>query len=160
MDLNIGCGQHYADGWMNIDLHSDGPHPDLVCSLLDLPFPDGSVERVYCGHVLEHIAREDMPQALSEVRRVLTDEGALVVVGPDIHLTRLHEPVLVDAVLNGGNRWPGDEHRWVSTGDATLGYLLAAGFDAYLTSIVDVPDDWPVVGRPLWQFAIYAKKEA
>ncbi len=51
MNLNIGCGQHHASGWLNTDIHADGPSPDMLCSVLSLPFDDGSVERVYCGHV-------------------------------------------------------------------------------------------------------------
>jgi len=156
--LNIGCGDHYAEGWINLDLHDSGPRPDVVGSILELPFPDGSVDRVYCGHVLEHVPLEQMAAALAEVRRVLSDDGVLAVVGPDINLTRRHEPTLIDGVTHGGCRWPGDEHRWIASGGITLAYVTAAGFEAHLLPITDMPDEWPVVGRvELWQFAILAK---
>jgi predicted SAM-dependent methyltransferase len=156
--LNIGCGQHYADGWTNTDLHEAGPFPDVVCSILSLPFPDGSVERVYCGHVLEHVTVDDLLPALAEVRRVLANDGKLMIVGPDVNLTALHEPVLLEAVAAGGGRWPGDEHRWIPTGELTLGYLEASGlFDARLLFVADVSDEWPIVAREPWQFAIEAQ---
>jgi len=158
--LNVGCGEFYAAGWTNTDLHDDlphGPHPDVVCSILALPFPDGSAERIYCGHVLEHIRLDDMPQALHEVRRVLVHDGTLMVVGPDIRLTLEHEPVLVDGVRFGGRRWPGDEHHWTATGEETLAHLWTAGFDGVLFPVADVSDAWPIVARAPWQFAIHAQ---
>lgn len=156
MRLNIGCGQHYADGWTNIDLHEDGPRPDVVASILALPFEDRSADRVYCGHVLEHVAVEDLPAALAEVRRVLSDDGLLMVVGPDVNLTRIHAPVLLDAVVSGGGRWPGDRHAWTATGELTAAYVAAAGFATAVLPVADVPDEWPVVGRDPWQFAVQA----
>lgn len=159
MRLNLGCGEHYADGWVNTDLHKDGPKPDVVCSLLDLPFKDAVADMVYCGHVLEHIAPEDMVRALREIHRVLAPDGRLTVVGPDINLTRKHEPVLIDGVVNGGRRWPGDEHRWTASGGVTLAYVTGAGFAAWLMPVAEISDRWPVVDRRArWQFAITATK--
>lgn len=156
MLLNVGCGQHYAHGWTNIDLHDNGPHPDVIASILDLPFADSTVTRIYCGHVLEHITLDDLPRALAELRRVLTPDGELLVVGPDINLTAIHEPALLDCVRDGGNRWAGDAHEWPPTGEMTQFFLADAGFDARVFPVADVPEDWPIVARAPWQFAIHA----
>jgi predicted SAM-dependent methyltransferase len=120
-----------------------------------MPFDTGSAQQVYCGHVLEHVATTDLPRALSEIHRVLAPTGELVVVGPDIDLTMRYEPLLEDGVRHGGKRWPGDEHLWVPTGALTLRYVEEL-FDAHLLDIEDVSDDWPVVGRDPWQFALTA----
>jgi predicted SAM-dependent methyltransferase len=154
--LNIGCGQHYAAGWTNLDLHRDGPLPDIIGSVLALPFENDTVERIYCGHVLEHIGLDELPHALAEIHRVLTTVGELLVVGPDVNLAAVHEPVLVDSVRYGGGRWPGDEHRYVPTGELTLSFIADAGFDARLFPVAGVSDDWPIVARAPWQFAIHA----
>ena len=51
----------------------------LVGSVLSLPFPDGSFDYACCVHVLEHIPDEDMPTAVSEIRRILRPGGYLFV---------------------------------------------------------------------------------
>lgn len=45
-------------------------NPDKVGSVLDIPFRDGSFEVVACFEVLEHLPWDDVPKALSEIRRV------------------------------------------------------------------------------------------
>ena len=81
MMLNLGCGDHRAPApWVNID-RWPGVHPDVVASADALPFRSGSVERLYCGHLLEHLEWEtELPEALAEIRRV-TDSVCFV--GPD-----------------------------------------------------------------------------
>lgn len=142
-----------------MDLHDDvkdGPRPDVVASVLDLPFADGEFERAYCGHVLEHVALSDLLAALEEIRRVLSEDGMLLIVGPDLHLTEVHEPVLVSSVLHGGGRWAGDEHRWVPTLATHAAYVTAAGFQIHAVALDEIPLDWPIVARHPWQFALLA----
>lgn len=160
MRVNVGCGEFYAPGWVNIDLHDDqagGPRPDVIASVLTLPFSDQSAGMIYCGHVLEHVALEHLPRALREIRRVLVSDGQLMVVGPDVTLTALHEPALMGSLVRGGCRWPGDEHHYPATGELTLALICAAGFDARLIDVADVGDEWPIVARVPWQFAISAQ---
>jgi SAM-dependent methyltransferase len=45
-----------------------------------LPFEDASFDRALAIHVLEHLP--DLPSAIAELRRVLKDDGRLVVVIP------------------------------------------------------------------------------
>lgn len=61
-------------------------------SLIALPYADASFDRVLCLDVLEHLAYADQPLALSEMRRVLTAAGELLVSVPNLaHLqSRLH----------------------------------------------------------------------
>ena len=61
-------------------------------SLIALPYADASFDRVLCLDVLEHLAYADQPLALSEMRRVLTTAGELLVSVPNLaHLqSRLH----------------------------------------------------------------------
>ncbi len=44
--------------------------PDVVADVRHLPFKDNSFDSVLCCEVLEHIPYQDVPQALSELKRV------------------------------------------------------------------------------------------
>jgi SAM-dependent methyltransferase len=44
--------------------------PDVVASLLDMPFEDASFDTVCCYEVLEHLPFDDFPRALDELFRV------------------------------------------------------------------------------------------
>lgn len=52
----------------------------VAADLTALPFPDGAFDLVICNHVLEHIPRD--VDAIRELRRVLTDDGALITQHP------------------------------------------------------------------------------
>jgi SAM-dependent methyltransferase len=164
MRLNVGCGEFRQDGWVNIDVtRNDSVQPDIIAHATDLPFEDGSVARVYMGHVLEHLTKDNAIVALREVRRVLEPGGRLCVVGPDIELalhlfptdTKLHAEIRA-----GGGRWPGDAHLWDSTGQETACLAIQSGW--MMTEpcqIQHVPPEWPVVSRVGWQFGMLATKE-
>lgn len=150
--LNIGCGEFPAKGWINMDIHTAGPRPDILGTIFDIPLPGESCKQVYCGHVLEHIPKEEVKSALEEVRRVLRPDGELLIVGPDRLRTKPHDHVLRRTIARGGRRWPGDEHQWVSTERAMRDLLTDWAYTPI--SISKVPRKWPVVSRAYWQFAI------
>lgn len=45
-------------------------HPDIIASVTDLPLEAGAFDTVLAAEILEHIRFEDVPKALSEIRRV------------------------------------------------------------------------------------------
>ncbi len=49
--------------------------------MTDLPFPDGTFDKVYCMHVLAHI--RDQKAAVTEAMRVLKKGGKLMVFTPN-----------------------------------------------------------------------------
>lgn len=155
--LNLGCGDYYAEGWVNVDIASNGRvRPDIVHDLsAGIPFDGDRFDRVYMGHFIEHLALGQVVPILSEVRRVLRPGGEACIVGPDVGNTlRLELKTMVNVVLYGGNRWDGDRHLWTSTGEAHLFAAQVAGFTADLVDIADVPEEWPVASRAPWQFAV------
>ncbi len=62
---------------------------------IHLPFADGSVDRILCNHMLYHVA--DRAAALREMRRVLADDGRIVIgtnaADSGRRLLRLHDDV-------------------------------------------------------------------
>jgi SAM-dependent methyltransferase len=50
--------------------------------------PDGSVDVVFCSNLLEHLpTREAMLALFEEFRRVLTEDGSLLILGPNLLYT-------------------------------------------------------------------------
>lgn len=157
MGLNLGSGNYNAPGWVNVDSY-EGHTPDVVWDITTgLGFAvDSEYDQVYLGHVLEHLDVDAVLPLLGEVRRVLTPEGRVGVVGPDVGRTARNTPSRLREVLDGAGRWAGDEHRWACTGEAVYFALIAAGFTPTPVRLADM-EGWPVVSRDdSWQFGVEA----
>ncbi len=82
--LNVGCGNHFHEDWINVDFVSTGEGV-LAHNLLEgIPFPSESFEVVYHSHVLEHFLKEDGVNLLRECARVLKPGGIIRVALPDL----------------------------------------------------------------------------
>jgi SAM-dependent methyltransferase len=86
--LNLGCGRDIRrddEGeWINVDSGwQEGMDEDidLVVDLddpgLKLPFDDGTVDEIFCSHIVEHLAR--VLPLVEELWRVSVDGGVMVV---------------------------------------------------------------------------------
>jgi predicted SAM-dependent methyltransferase len=113
--VNIGSGTTAPAGWINIDkswniylsklpivkeiLHKIKLISDEVYEAgwqqmhvvrhditQGLPFKDGTVDYVYCSHVIEHLTREEAMKVCGEVHRILKQHGVFRVVVPDLKL--------------------------------------------------------------------------
>jgi len=178
--INIGCGPHYAEGFCNLDVHSgDGNNPDVIVRPdTGLAVPEGSLERVYAGHVLEHVPWDECVEFLVDIRRALREGGELVVVGPDLQRTlelwkaNQLDWHMVDSVWESDDAfmidpsvpaWKGARHSWNCTEARVIKLLEAAGFSEIEHRCIQnqqVGDlrDWPIVAYTEWQFSVWAKK--
>lgn len=165
MKLNIGCGEFYADGWVNIDVVSNEQvHPDIIGSLLQLPPPAelSNVEMVYLGHILEHIPYSQVPQALTLLWRRCVAGARVAIVGPDVdragalHAANQLDWHTVTGALCGELRWPGDEHQWMCTETRLARVVKASGLKRVHTVPIasQLLDNFPVSSRAPWQCAI------
>jgi demethylmenaquinone methyltransferase/2-methoxy-6-polyprenyl-1,4-benzoquinol methylase len=68
---------------------------------LDLPFPDGSFDRVFTGHFYGHLEEDDRLRFVAEARRVAPE---LVVVDAIVREDRAAEE-WQERILNDGSRW-------------------------------------------------------
>ena len=89
--LNAGSGRsaHLPGvfaGWRELRLDIDpAAEPDILASLTDMgALGDGTVDAVWCSHVLEHLAAHEVAPALAECRRVLRGDGVGVFCVPDL----------------------------------------------------------------------------
>lgn len=167
MKLNLGCGDRYADGgWHNVD-HSGSPHrkDETVDLAGPLPWPAGSVEYAYVGHLLEHLSLDDCHRLLANLRPCMApDDGQVLIVGPDLDRARTLAAagaldVTLESLQFGAHRWPGDEHQWECTAGIVVHLLTAAGWTGiHEVPMGDVEAVWPVADRrPVWQCAVKAR---
>lgn len=166
LKLNVGCGQYRAPAeWINIDHPSAEFDPainaDIYCQAQDLPFLNGTVSRIYMGHVIEHLDSDEIGDVLVEFFRVLEPDGQLMVVSPDqdrIDLMPLVPPWLREAMRTDNEGREGEHHKWVPTEDEVLSRLEDEGWDACVVDLSRIKaDGWPLVSYSEWQFAVLAK---
>jgi predicted SAM-dependent methyltransferase len=135
--LHIG-GHQRRPGWRVLDIQA-GPNVDFVGDCRDLSqFGDGSVSAVYASHVIEHLShRIELPQALAEIRRILSKEGVFLMSVPDLAVLcqlfvdpslSYNERAFVMFIMFGGQLDPHDFHH-VGLWQEYVGRMLAeAGF--------------------------------
>ncbi len=168
--LNLGSGQRRFEGhgWINLDCVSrPGQVPDVVCDVLmePLPFERNSVDLIVLYHVLEHWVLQDAIGVLHECHRVLSDNGSLIVVVPDLRalaqrwLTRSIDDYIYIVNLMGAYQGEiGDIHKWhwtpQSLGRALreCGFSTVRGFDwRVIPGAESICKDW-------WYYGIEAAK--
>lgn len=166
MNLNLGCGDRYAEGWHNVDFGTPHRVDERVDLAGELPWAPGSFDRVFAGHVLEHISPADCVKLLARLRGCVTEGATLLVVGPDCDVA---ERMIADGTFDftyhslaslefGAGRWAGDEHLWRCTAAGVVKLLKKAGWKPTdLGGIAGVGETWPIADRtPQWQLAVSA----
>lgn len=93
--LHVGCGpkrQHQttrgfsSEDWQEIRLDIDpSASPDVVGSMTEMKMvATGSVDAVFSSHNIEHLYPHEVPTALMEFLRVLSNDGFAVITCPDL----------------------------------------------------------------------------
>jgi predicted SAM-dependent methyltransferase len=97
--LEVGSGdKHGTNGWVTVDIT---PGCDLYWDLrLGIPFPSGSISKIYSSHFLEHLSYGDGQKFLAECRRVLAPGGSVLICVPNARY-------YLEAYLNGTTLDPG-----------------------------------------------------
>ena len=82
LHLNLGCGGYPLVGFINID-QSDEFNPEIVADVTDLPYAPGTIDEIYCGHMLEHLDWRDGQAALKHWFDTLKPGGTISICVPD-----------------------------------------------------------------------------
>lgn len=111
--LHVGCGPKRKDRttpgfnqpqWEELRLDiNPAVQPDVVGTMTDMrAVADASVDAVFSSHNIEHLYPHEVPVALAEFKRVLRDDGFVVITCPDLQSVcalvaqdRLAEPAYV-----------------------------------------------------------------
>ncbi|MDP1728704.1 MAG: methyltransferase domain-containing protein [archaeon] len=76
--LNLGCGQDYKRGYINIDSNKN-IEAEIHCDLSKkIPFKNNSVDEVYCKNMFEHIP--EPLKFLLEIKRILKNGGKAIII--------------------------------------------------------------------------------
>jgi len=146
--LNLGCGNDYRDGWINVDMNGETHKVDLQSDVTLLKeVKDKSCAEVLAQDVLEHIPRLRGSTALQEWNRVLCIGGWLTLRVPSlVHLLGLltakerqsiAEQKQLIQCLYGTQAYDGDFHLNGFT-EVTLRHeLQQAGFEVGTIRIID-----------------------
>ena len=93
--LHVGCGPKRkaqttrgfnTDAWTEIRLDIDSSvQPDVIGTMTDMSaVAPGSVDAIFSSHNIEHLYPHEIPVALSEFLRVLSNDGFAVITCPDL----------------------------------------------------------------------------
>jgi GT2 family glycosyltransferase/2-polyprenyl-3-methyl-5-hydroxy-6-metoxy-1,4-benzoquinol methylase/spore maturation protein CgeB len=149
--LNLGCGEDHRPGYINVDAYV--PTADLQMDIFDLQMDDGVVDEIYSSHMLEHLGKAQVPQVLSEWRRVLKPGGTLRLNLPDLQwcmqqwlrTSEEHRWGWALDTIYGLQTHAGEYHKTGFTADRAERIVEAAGF-----SEVQVSWTWSHGMRCLW----------
>ena len=92
VNLHLGCGGHYLDGWINIDNfdyeNSDSSRSrsryDLKMDIRELDADPNSVDKILLVHVIEHFVRWEAVELMQTFFCVLKYGGSLIMEHPDL----------------------------------------------------------------------------
>ena len=90
--LNLASGTDIKDGWVNLDIVPKWPAAKRGCDMIwdarkdAIPFGDNSVDEIYAGYLLLHLAPYYHKPVLAEIRRVLAPTGILTVGEVDMEI--------------------------------------------------------------------------
>lgn len=93
--IHIGCGRKNKnstaagfidDDWREVRVDiSPACHPDIEADMLDMHMiKNGAVDALFSSHNLEHVYPHEVPKALHEFKRVINEDGFMVVGCPDL----------------------------------------------------------------------------
>lgn len=136
--LNIGCGQDIRVGYINADMYP-GDERVQQANILELPFPDNSFDEVLALDIVEHVSWRKVPQALSQIARVLKPTGKAEIRVPELDALlelrragRMTDTEYVRRIF-GDQGHPGDFHAAGFTQKTFLDSLSKAGLKVHKT---------------------------
>lgn len=81
--LNVGCGQHKRQGYINIDIQ-EGCNPDVVADVLTMDYEIESVDEIYASNILEHNSLDRIENIFNNFWKWLKYGGALFISVPNL----------------------------------------------------------------------------
>lgn len=132
--LNLGGGGHCIEGCLTVDIT---PRADAFVDFTKpLPFPDASVDAIFCEEVIEHVSYKNGQLMLCQCYRILKPNGILRITTPDLNYFAAH---LEDCDSINWIFYE-HEHRYIYTRMKLEQSCLNAGFTDLRPSFYQDPD--------------------
>ncbi len=150
MRLNLGCGKHYKERFLNIDAF-DTTVADKIMSVEDLRFPSNTIETIEANQLLEHLGYSHTIYALAEWFRILKPGGTLHIETPDLESTMRsylagdHEVKKQTLTWIYGVETTGMEHRLCFPKILLKNLLKKTGFTDITSSFFTTDNNHPVM---------------
>jgi hypothetical protein len=141
MKLHLGCGQHYLDGYVNIDFPSSAHTvqerivADLESDILELRYQAESIEEIRLHHVFEHFPRPIACSLLACWFSWLKQGGIIHIEVPDFQRTSL---VLLNPFASFKNKAVAERHlfgsheaHWAVHCEGYSSWLMAAMLESF-----------------------------
>lgn len=169
VQLNVGCGRHVLDGWVNVDVVASPRakrRPEVIAKAKSIPLPDRSVIRLMGIHVWEHFYFWECEDVAREWHRLMRPGAELILEMPDLfkfcanileaRASRGHPDQLGMWGLYGDPRDkdPHMMHRWGWTFRTLAPYLEERGF----TECKEEPTQWHAAGKDVRDFRLVARR--
>ena len=160
--INLGSGQRRFDDFVNVDINPRWK-PDVVADGASMPmFADGSADLIVSHHNLEHYGCGESGPMVRECRRILSDEGSLIVCVPDMRALakgwlqgRITDQIYLTNVYGAFMNHEADRHKWGFTYESLREFLFSCDFSRIK------PFDWREIpgadiARDWWILAVEA----
>ena len=132
LKLNLGCGRHKKEGYINIDIKdSKGCEPDVLADCRNLPYKKNTIDVIESYHLIEHLTKQEAIEAVQHWYNLLKPGGTLIIECPNIlgickkfvegNVNRFNE-------IYGLQRNPYDFHKFGYTPTSLLNLLVKVGF--------------------------------
>jgi len=178
VNLHLGCGGHYLDGWINVDNFDyerndssrNSSRYDLKMDVRKLDVDNDSVDKMLLVHVIEHFVRWETIKLLHTFFHKLKPGGNLIMEHPDLdgciawYLNRKKSMQTPLGDLNMGftqfygNQWDEldyETHRYVWTKGEMQQVLEEIGFEILFLDnnaiFHEAGRDMRVVARKPWR---------
>ena len=156
--INVGCGQHQIEGFLNVDRRSL-PGIDVVADATNIPFERGELLEIRSSHLVEHFSSYILDRVLlPHWASLLQAGGTLTTVAPDgaAMLKAVNDGTMefedFREVLFGSQDYDGDFHYNLITPNSFSESLRRAGF-------VEIHEEYSAKRNgKCFEFKITAKK--
>lgn len=143
--LELGCGTSpNPQCQIHVDVRP-GPGVDFTANFEEpLPIKDNDFNGVFCQYCAEHVSYTKLPQFFSEIFRILTSAGKVVLVTPNTeaqfrfvvdHPTGWNNKSFFESaseVIYGSQDYPENSHKCYFSPSVLTDLLSAAGFESIL----------------------------
>ncbi len=91
--LQLGCGPHIFEGWLNTDIKPTKDEVIFLDVTEEFPFDDCTFDYIFSEHLIEHIEYQAGVDMLGECSRILRSGGRLRIATPSLSfLIELYNP--------------------------------------------------------------------